>query len=265
MRENIQFAYIYLRAERAVRAHPPGSLTWPLLQPHPYRTPCHSQRRRSPRSTNSATVKPHHYQMRSSVVRIFFAWRLNCSLTLFTAAAMQSWRSNIYEHFCISVERRISDAAEKSLWFKFTCKTDPARHSVQYRARKGTSSGTNNLLRKSLACNARQKPGQVVGQSSPSPRPFSPARFRALLALWCARNHRPFELVEDELFNAFVDKLRPGTSLPDSTTISRDVKAVYSHNMHAIRSYFQVCMCPTSSETLFANYLPESPIYSPCY
>jgi hypothetical protein len=157
---------------------------------------------------------------------------------------MQSWRSNIYAHFHVSLERRLNGSAEQSLWFIFTCKTDPARHSAQYRARKDTSSGTNNLLRKSLACSARQQPNQFVGHSS-TPRPFSPARFRALLALWCARNHRPFELVEDDLLSSLVDELRPGTSLPDPTTISRDVKAIYSRNVDAIRCYFEVCMYPT--------------------
>ncbi|KAF8595108.1 hypothetical protein BDV93DRAFT_457541, partial [Ceratobasidium sp. AG-I] len=103
-----------------------------------------------------------------------------------------------------------------------------------------TSSGTNNLLRKILQCSATEASHEPVKDSSVAARPFSVARFRALLALWCARNHRPFELVENTLFGAIVDELRPGTLLPDPTTIGRDVRNIYCKNEDWIRSYFKV-------------------------
>jgi hypothetical protein len=155
--------------------------------------------------------------------------------------SLKSWRSRIYDHFDTSLEHRFNDAGELSLWFKFTCRTDPTQHAPQYRARKDTSSGTNNLLRKALACDARHHSHELAKSSSAAPRPFSLARFRALLALWCAQNHRPFELVDNELFGAIVDELRPGTLLPDPTTISRDVRVIYRKNEDWIRQYFEVC------------------------
>jgi hypothetical protein len=91
-----------------------------------------------------------------------------------------------------------------------------------------------------ITCDARNQVIQDTSASSSTIRQFSSARFRALLALWCARNHRPYELVQDELFGAIIDELRPGALLPDSTTLSRDVKGIYHHNMASIRQYFEV-------------------------
>ena len=92
-----------------------------------------------------------------------------------------------------------------------------------------------------LQCTAGQSSHQLTKGSPAATRPFSLARFRALLALWCARNHRPFELVENKLFGAIVGELRPGTLLPDPKTISCDVRNIYIKNEDWIRNYFEVC------------------------
>ncbi|KAH7334997.1 hypothetical protein B0J17DRAFT_732961, partial [Rhizoctonia solani] len=60
-----------------------------------------------------------------------------------------------------------------------------------------------------------------------------------LLALWCAQNHCPFEMVSDDLLAAIMNELRPGTTLPNPTTLSRDVQSLYQCNMQAIQGYFQ--------------------------
>jgi hypothetical protein len=173
-------------------------------------------------------------------------------LTHHTAAARKSWRSDVYLHYNISVERQYSNAGEPFMRYVFTCKRDPAHHAPQYRRRQDTSSGTNNLLRKATACDLRFRSSQDAKALSKGTQDFSPARLRALLALWSARNHRPFELVHDELFGMIVEELRPGTSLPDRTTLSRDVRALYQHNVERIREYFQV-YAPNST-TLYIIY-----------
>ncbi|CAE6488191.1 unnamed protein product [Rhizoctonia solani] len=154
------------------------------------------------------------------------------------AAALSCWMSYIYGHFKMFLERRTDEHGERSLWFRFECKSDPILHT-QYRARKDTSSGTHNLIRGAEACDIVRKVSQNHTVSAGEAHEYSPTRLRALIALWCARNHRPFELFRDDLFTAIVNKLRPGTSLPDPSTISRDVRNIYFDNKDAIRQYFR--------------------------
>ncbi|KDN36100.1 hypothetical protein RSAG8_11047, partial [Rhizoctonia solani AG-8 WAC10335] len=47
-------------------------------------------------------------------------------------------------------------------------------------------------------------------------------------------------MVNDDLFTAILNELRPGTALPDPTTLSRDVQSIYHQNMQAIQHYFRV-------------------------
>ncbi|KAG9081574.1 hypothetical protein FRC06_005502 [Ceratobasidium sp. 370] len=155
---------------------------------------------------------------------------------LVCGAARKSWRSDVYDHFELTMERLLNEYGEKYIRFKFTCKTDRDNHPPQFRNRQDTSSGTHNLQRKADACDRRHRASTALGTTSKS---FSPARFRALLSLWCTRNHRPVELVQDELFGMIIDELRPGTSLPDRTTLGRDIRGIYIHNMEYIRQYFE--------------------------
>ncbi|KAG8747952.1 hypothetical protein FRC11_012206, partial [Ceratobasidium sp. 423] len=154
------------------------------------------------------------------------------------AASQAKWRAPIYGHYIyiLSVERRHD---EQKIWYKFTCKSDPQRHKALYRWHKDDSSGTKKFIDAANWCNARLNVAQQPEESTEQVSQFSLARFQAFLALWCARNHRPFEMINDDLFAAIVNELRPGTLLPDSTTLSRDVQSLYQQNMQAIRHYFQ--------------------------
>jgi hypothetical protein len=124
--------------------------------------------------------------------------------------------------------------------FVFTCKRDPVGHKPQYRARKDTSSGTHNLRTKAAICDARFLAEREDSLLHTPARDFSPARFRAILGLWCARNHRPFEAAQDELHALMINELRPGTHIPDRTTISRDVRRIYERNADRVCAYFKV-------------------------
>ncbi|KAF8606536.1 hypothetical protein BDV93DRAFT_553705, partial [Ceratobasidium sp. AG-I] len=172
------------------------------------------------------------------------------------SAARKAWRSDVYDHFDLSLERLLNDLGEKYIRFKSTCKTDPENHLPQYRNRQDTSSGTHNLQRKADACNQRH---QVHKLANGSYRHFSPSRFRAILALWCARNHRPVELVQDELFSLMINELRPGVSLPDRTTITRDIRGIYSHNnVNYIHLVMDGWTAPTSRSYLGVVVVWES-------
>ncbi|KAG9081714.1 hypothetical protein FRC06_005430, partial [Ceratobasidium sp. 370] len=69
--------------------------------------------------------------------------------------------------------------------------------------------------------------------------PYSEAQHRAILALWSAHSHRSFESLTDKFHRMEVEYLRPGTHLPSSSTISRDVRAIHAKYAPKVREYFQ--------------------------
>jgi hypothetical protein len=69
--------------------------------------------------------------------------------------------------------------------------------------------------------------------------PYTAAAHHALIALRCAKNHRPFNSVLDEDYQAEVNMLHPGTKLLHPTTVSRDIHAIYLDMSQHIRNYFQ--------------------------
>ena len=91
-------------------------------------------------------------------------------------------------------------------------------HSI---SEAGTSAGAQQTLEKSVS-------------------QYTKARHRALIALRCAVDKRPFESVSDALYIEEVDLLRPGTTLPHPTTVSRDVHALYSEGSKSVKEYFAV-------------------------
>ena len=56
---------------------------------------------------------------------------------------------------------------------------------------------------------------------------YSAARFRYLLAMWCARRHRPFNIVTDEELVDIFKMLYARVDIPHPTTVSRDVKEIF--------------------------------------
>ncbi|RXW13602.1 hypothetical protein EST38_g12250, partial [Candolleomyces aberdarensis] len=155
-------------------------------------------------------------------------------------ASFAGLKSPAYAHFDITLKRLTEDNGEpKELVFIFTCKTDPAGHSAHRRPRKKTSSGTGNLVAGMNACLKRQGLDLVVVSASASTIPYSPENHRTLIALRCAANMRPYNSVQDPLYAAEVEMLRPGTKIPDPTTVSRDVQLLYQEISKCVCQYFK--------------------------
>ena len=55
---------------------------------------------------------------------------------------------------------------------------------------------------------------------------YSPARFRVQLALWVARHHRPFKIVEDPELQALFRMLYSRVEIPSRVTVVRDVHLI---------------------------------------
>lgn len=63
---------------------------------------------------------------------------------------------------------------------------------------------------------------------------YTPLRMRLFLALWCARHHRPYAIVEDpELQNIFC-MLYAKVKIPSRSTVSRDVQLLHREMKSAL-------------------------------
>lgn len=164
-----------------------------------------------------------------------------------TAASRAQWRSEAYAHFDISIRRDTTpDGLPSRITYVFTCKTDP-EHKAHVRPRAKSSEGTSNLLGGIELCLARK--GVVASSSKSVSRvetiTYSPAAHRALIALRCAKRHRPFNFILDEEYLLEVQMLRPGTIVPHPITVSRDIRTIYIEMSKHVRRYFRVSSCPT--------------------
>lgn len=171
----------------------------------------------------------------------FYLFQVHLNDLEYTEASKSTWRSKVYDHFTISLRREVNANGEPSkLVFAFTCKVDPTHHPAHLRPRMSSGHGTKNLQVGVQVCNKRV--GVTSGGTSARTvgEPFSPAAHRTLIAMRCAKNHRPFNSVLDEDYQAEVEMLRPGTILPSPVTVSRDIKAIYAEMSKNVRNYFMV-------------------------
>jgi hypothetical protein len=163
------------------------------------------------------------------------------SFNVYSEASKSTWRSPVYDHFDITLRRDVDvRGSPKGLSFVFTCKVNPAHHPAHTRPRMSTGHGTKNIQDGVKACNKRAGTVTDTTAVKSTGRPYSPAAHRALIAMRCAKNHRPFNSVLDEDYQAEVEMLRPGTVLPSPQTVSRDIKAMYAEMSKNVRNYFMV-------------------------
>ena len=158
-------------------------------------------------------------------------------LILYIAAAVKSWSSEAYNHYTVTMRRNYADGQEmeaKSIDFIFTCKTHPELHGEpKVRAREKSSQGTTFLLKDIANCD--KKRGIEHPKPSSNVPPFTNERFRASIALRCAKSARPINMVLDEDYRDEVEMLRPGTRVPHPTTVQQDLINIYTHMaMHVV-------------------------------
>ncbi|TFK41567.1 hypothetical protein BDQ12DRAFT_565291, partial [Crucibulum laeve] len=103
-----------------------------------------------------------------------------------------------------------------------------------------TGEGTSNLQHSVALCLKLHGDKPVPQSTTGSSIPYSEAAHCTLLALCCAKEHRPFNSVLDEDYQAEVEMLQPGTKLPHPATINNDVKSLYNGLSRHVKSYFQV-------------------------
>lgn len=157
-------------------------------------------------------------------------------------ASRASWSSDAYTHYNVSLQRVDATASSdtvRKLVFIFSCKHGHESHHPIERPRGKTSNGTTNLLKTGQQCDTER--GIVATQTeSATSLVYSPAAHRAIIAMRTATSHRPFNIVNDKYYKMEVELLRPGTTVPSSSTVSRDLKLLYQEISRDVRAYFVV-------------------------
>jgi len=110
-----------------------------------------------------------------------------------------------------------------------------------------TGQGTKNLNRGIEECVRRrgvstEGPNAKGAQQtlSGSISKYTPEAHRALIAMRCAVNKRPFNSVADPLYIEEVKLLRPDVIVPSPRTVSRDINEIYREGSKNVKEYFSV-------------------------
>ena len=100
---------------------------------------------------------------------------------------------------------------------------------------------TGNLLRHVKACDPEDIPETEIITAYASGGQYSPGRMRFLIAMWVARRHRAFQIVDDLEFHEIVRMLYQKAQLPSRVTVSRDVHDIYLMSKENVIKLFKVC------------------------
>ena len=99
---------------------------------------------------------------------------------------------------------------------------------------------TGNLSRHVKACEPEDSPETEKITTYASGGQYSPARMRFLIAMWVARRHRAFQIVDDPEFQEIVRMLYQKAQLPSRVTVSRDVQHIYVMSKANVIKLFKV-------------------------
>lgn len=102
-------------------------------------------------------------------------------------------------------------------------------HPSIYLDRIAHEDSTSNLLRHVRTCEPPETPESETLAAYASGATYSKAKYRYLLALWCARRHRPFSIVEDPEFRRIVRMLYARVETPSRISVSRDIQHLLEH------------------------------------
>ncbi|KIK79421.1 hypothetical protein PAXRUDRAFT_161343 [Paxillus rubicundulus Ve08.2h10] len=124
--------------------------------------------------------------------------------------------------------------------YAFTCKYANPDHSIKTRLRQKTGDGTSDLKDTAEKCDHCRGALSSWPKDSKNVLPYSKAAHCAIIALCCAKNQCPFNMVNDKYYKMEVQMLCPGTELPHTSTVSQDIKDLYTNLALDIQAYFAV-------------------------
>ncbi|KAL1940908.1 hypothetical protein VTO73DRAFT_7544 [Trametes versicolor] len=134
------------------------------------------------------------------------------------------WWSSYYDHFQKPKLLRVTKPdGTVAYMHRFICKRYPSKHVD----RSDYEDSTGNLIRHVSSCDPADVPeGELISAYAHGVT-YTPARLRFLLAMWCARRHRPFRLIEDPELCEILHMLYDKVDIPSRWTISRDIRLLH--------------------------------------
>lgn len=99
---------------------------------------------------------------------------------------------------------------------------------------------TGNLSRHVKACDPEDTPEAEIITAYASGVTYSASRLRFLVAMWVARRHHPFTIVDDPEFQEILRMLYPKIKLPSRVTVSRDVRDIFERTRERLKDKLKV-------------------------
>lgn len=114
------------------------------------------------------------------------------------------------------------------------------RHPSKHVDRMEYQDSTGNLARHVKMCEPDDTPQVEQITAYAHGATYSPERLCFLIAMWCARRHRPFSIVEDPEFQEIVRMLYNKAKIPSRMSVSRDVRAIFNECKERVCRMFKV-------------------------
>ena len=100
---------------------------------------------------------------------------------------------------------------------------------------------TGNLNRHIKICAPEATPETQMITDYAQGANYSYARVRFLLAMWIARRHRPFTIVEDPEFRELLRMLYVRVEIPSRVTVARDLRDIFDDSRARVKAKLRVC------------------------
>ena len=99
---------------------------------------------------------------------------------------------------------------------------------------------TGNLSRHVKACEPEETVETEMITAYAGGATYSPTQLQFLVAMWCARRHRPFAIADDPEFHEIARMLYSKAKIPSRWTVSRDVQDIFESTKDRVRKHLQV-------------------------
>ncbi|KAI1782961.1 hypothetical protein LXA43DRAFT_904527, partial [Ganoderma leucocontextum] len=157
--------------------------------------------------------------------------------------------SSVYKHFR---KPEIIKNKNGEVVHRFVCKKHPSKHVD----RLENQDSTGNLARHVKACDPDEVEETEMIEAYAHGTKYSPARIRFYTTLWCARRHRPFQIVDDPELRAILKSLYNKVELPSRHSVSRDVQDIHTLSKAHVIELFKARISPLTG--------PRSLIFHVC-
>ncbi|KAI1784378.1 hypothetical protein LXA43DRAFT_875347, partial [Ganoderma leucocontextum] len=143
--------------------------------------------------------------------------------------------SQVYKHFNKPI---LATKKDGTITTRFVCIVHPSKHVD----RAPTDEFTGNPNRHFKACILQATATSEMITAYAQGATYSYARVRYLLAMWIARRHCPFTIVEDPEFKELLRMLYVRVEIPSRVTVSCDLKDIFQDSRAWVKGKLQVCL-----------------------